>query len=488
MAARAGAPAGADRPRRAARHRPERARLPGHRPATTWTTCRRRWHATSAGARRRPTRRRVLVRGGGRGASRRWLGQPRRRADHRRAARRRGDEIVEQVLRENESRWESLSEADRERLEAMARAVVSRLLHEPTSRLQRQCRARARSYRYVQPLRELFGLEAALAPARARRPPRSPSSTHAASAAAGDPARHARQRAGAGPGAAGGRATAGRRGARADHDLGDEPPDGSTRRSATSRASSRSSRRRCSPARSTWPCTRPRTCPRELPDGLAIVGVPERADARDALCGAATRSTSCPRAPRWAPPACAAAPQLLALRPDLEVARAARQRRHAAARAGRGRVRRHRARPRRAGPARPRRRGRRRSTPARACPAPGQGCLALEARAGDERGARRRRRSPTAPRSPASTAERAARARRSSATLPHAGRRARRDPEGALSLRAFVGLPDGSQWIRDELEGSATDARRARRRAWRERLLRSRARRAACARPSAGSR
>jgi len=26
--------------------------------------------------------------------------------------------------------------------------------------------------------------------------------------------------------------------------------------------------------------------PSELPDGLAIVGVPERADARDALCGA----------------------------------------------------------------------------------------------------------------------------------------------------------------------------------------------------------
>ena len=41
------------------------------------------------------------------------------------ALRRRGDQIVEQVLRENESRWESLSEADRERVELMARAVVS---------------------------------------------------------------------------------------------------------------------------------------------------------------------------------------------------------------------------------------------------------------------------------------------------------------------------------------------------------------------------
>src|SRR5688572_13737543 len=51
------------------------------------------------------------------------------------ALRRRGDEIVDQVLRENEARWESISEADRERLELMARAVVSRLLHEPTLRL-----------------------------------------------------------------------------------------------------------------------------------------------------------------------------------------------------------------------------------------------------------------------------------------------------------------------------------------------------------------
>ena len=48
------------------------------------------------------------------------------------ALRKRGDEIVEQVLRENESRWESLSEADRERVATLAGAVVSRLLHEPT--------------------------------------------------------------------------------------------------------------------------------------------------------------------------------------------------------------------------------------------------------------------------------------------------------------------------------------------------------------------
>jgi glutamyl-tRNA reductase len=79
------------------------------------------------------------------------------------ALRRRGDEVVDQVLRENASRWESLSDADRERVEVMARAVVSRLLHEPTLRLKGSAGDHS-SYRYVHTLRELFGLEAALAP------------------------------------------------------------------------------------------------------------------------------------------------------------------------------------------------------------------------------------------------------------------------------------------------------------------------------------
>jgi glutamyl-tRNA reductase len=81
------------------------------------------------------------------------------------ALRRRGDEIMEQVLRENESRWESLSEADRERVATLASAVVSRLLHEPT-RMLRDAAGEGTSYRYVHALHELFGLEAALAPRR----------------------------------------------------------------------------------------------------------------------------------------------------------------------------------------------------------------------------------------------------------------------------------------------------------------------------------
>ena len=62
--------------------------------------------------------------------------------------------VVQQVLRENESRWETLSPADRERVEVMARAVVSRLLHEPTIRLKDRS-----SYHYLHTIRELFGLD-----------------------------------------------------------------------------------------------------------------------------------------------------------------------------------------------------------------------------------------------------------------------------------------------------------------------------------------
>src|SRR5437763_3804864 len=75
------------------------------------------------------------------------------------ALRERGDEIVEKVLRENEPRWESLSEADRARVEMLARAIVNRLLHEPTLRL-KDSTERDTSYHYVQALRELFAIEA----------------------------------------------------------------------------------------------------------------------------------------------------------------------------------------------------------------------------------------------------------------------------------------------------------------------------------------
>ena len=76
-----------------------------------------------------------------------------------RALREYGDGIVEQVLAENASRWESASERDLARVDAVARAVMSRLLHEPTLRL--RSFGELRSHGRLQILRELFGLEGA---------------------------------------------------------------------------------------------------------------------------------------------------------------------------------------------------------------------------------------------------------------------------------------------------------------------------------------
>jgi glutamyl-tRNA reductase len=81
------------------------------------------------------------------------------------ALRERGDQIVAQVLRENEERWESASADDRRRIELLARAVVSRLLHDPTLRLKETEGDRA--YVFVDALRELFALEGTAAEAAA---------------------------------------------------------------------------------------------------------------------------------------------------------------------------------------------------------------------------------------------------------------------------------------------------------------------------------
>ncbi len=79
------------------------------------------------------------------------------------ALRERGDEVVRRVMAENESRWQNLGEADRERMEAMAKAVASRLLHEPTVRMRRAA-GDEEAYNYVSALRELFGLDVETTP------------------------------------------------------------------------------------------------------------------------------------------------------------------------------------------------------------------------------------------------------------------------------------------------------------------------------------
>jgi glutamyl-tRNA reductase len=73
--------------------------------------------------------------------------------------RKRGEQIAEQVVTENLGKFEHLDERDKARVEAMASAIVSRLLHEPTVRLKKSS-GEEESYAYIQALRELFALDA----------------------------------------------------------------------------------------------------------------------------------------------------------------------------------------------------------------------------------------------------------------------------------------------------------------------------------------
>ena len=65
-------------------------------------------------------------------------------------------DIAEQVVAENDGRWESASERDIERVQAISRAIVNRLLHHPTLRIKelRDDRVHAR----MALVRDLFGL------------------------------------------------------------------------------------------------------------------------------------------------------------------------------------------------------------------------------------------------------------------------------------------------------------------------------------------
>jgi glutamyl-tRNA reductase len=85
----------------------------------------------------------------------RWLGQLETLPTVS-ALREHGNDLVEQVLAENSGRWESASPRDLARIEAVARAVMSRLLHEPTIRL--RSLSEERGHASLELVRELFGL------------------------------------------------------------------------------------------------------------------------------------------------------------------------------------------------------------------------------------------------------------------------------------------------------------------------------------------
>jgi glutamyl-tRNA reductase len=72
------------------------------------------------------------------------------------ALRARADEIALGVVKENSGKWESASPRDLERVEALARAIVNRLLHDPTARMKELQDDRVHARMAL--VRDLFGL------------------------------------------------------------------------------------------------------------------------------------------------------------------------------------------------------------------------------------------------------------------------------------------------------------------------------------------
>jgi hydroxymethylbilane synthase len=202
-----------------------------------------------------------------------------------------------------------------------------------------------------------------------------------------------------------------------------------------------------------------------LPDGLEIAAVPPRADPRDVLCGASSLE-GLPRAARIGTASIRRRSQLLALRDDLEVVelrgnvdtrlRKLEEGGYDAiilAAAGLQRLGRIDGNAPAADAPATEPAAFARISPTAMTPAPGQGCLALEIRTDDR--------------------ETRAAVERISDPLAFACLRAERDcvialdatcetPVGVLAecddperirIRAYAGAPDGSVWIRDELDG-----------------------------------
>ena len=193
--------------------------------------------------------------------------------------------------------------------------------------------------------------------------------------------------------------------------------------------------------------------PGELPAGLSIVGVPERADPRDAICGAAGIAAVAEGAVVGTS-SLRRRSQLLAVRPDLVVEdmrgnvdtrlQKLREGKYDAivlARAGLDRL------------------GVAEGEPVDAgmvTPAPGQGCLALEARSDDAEVAELAQRITDRRALVELTAERAVVAALDATCHTPVGAYARLDDD-VLTVEAYAGLPDGSAWIRDRVETDPDD-------------------------------
>lgn len=190
--------------------------------------------------------------------------------------------------------------------------------------------------------------------------------------------------------------------------------------------------------------------PGELPDGLALLGAPARADARDALCGAPSLA-ALPAGARVGTSSLRRASQVLAAREDLHVAEIrgnvdTRLRKLAdgevdalvLAAAGLDRL------------------GRGDAADARLeefVPAPGQGVIALEGRADDAAAADAARRITDVASWTALLAERTVVTELGATCHTPIGAHATLDGE-ELTLGVYVGLPDGAAWVRDTVRGA----------------------------------
>jgi hydroxymethylbilane synthase len=196
--------------------------------------------------------------------------------------------------------------------------------------------------------------------------------------------------------------------------------------------------------------------PSEMPEGLEIAGVPEREDPADVWIGVGDSLDAVPEGARVGTASLRRQAQLLAVRPDLRVEELhgnvdTRLRKLAEGKLD-GIV---------LAAAGLRRLGREDeigfALPAeQMCPAPGQGALALQVRRDDEGAGDAAASVNDLKAMRELTAERTVVALLQATCNTPLGVHAQVDGE-ALAIEAFVGLPDGSEWIRDRHQGSVEE-------------------------------
>jgi hydroxymethylbilane synthase len=197
--------------------------------------------------------------------------------------------------------------------------------------------------------------------------------------------------------------------------------------------------------------------PSDLPEGLEIAGVPPREDARDAYIGSVSSLGKVPEGSRIGTSSLRRRAQFLALRPDLEIVevRGNVDTRLAKLEAGEfdGLV---------LAAAGMRRLGRAEQISFELeldelVPSPGQGALAIEAPHAKDRPVTAAESITDRGALGTLSAERALVAALDASCNTPLGAYATLERGGMMRLRAFCGLPDGSEWLRDEMETDASD-------------------------------